>query len=184
MKVAASLDGRTALANGQSQWITGAQARADGHAWRARACAILTGIGTVRADDPELTVRAVPTPRQPLRVVVDRHGETPAQAQVLRGGALVVTGDATRPGVARRVSRRWRCPTGAGAWTSPRMMQELGRRQVNELHVEAGARLNGALLEAGLVDELLVYLAPSLIGDPARGHRRAGARRCRRWTRA
>jgi diaminohydroxyphosphoribosylaminopyrimidine deaminase/5-amino-6-(5-phosphoribosylamino)uracil reductase len=168
MKAAASLDGRTALANGQSQWITGAPARADGHAFRARACAVLTGIGTVRADDPELTVRAVPTPRQPLRIVVDRHGETPAQAKVLRGGALVVTGDATH--------RAWpdgveslALPDGHGRVDLTALMQELGRRQINELHVEAGARLNAALLDAGLVDELLVYLAPSLIGDPARG---------------
>ncbi len=85
MKAAASLDGRTALANGQSQWITGAPARADGHAFRARACAVLTGIGTVRADDPELTVRAVPTPRQPLRIVVDRHGETPDPRRCCEG---------------------------------------------------------------------------------------------------
>jgi len=168
MKVAASLDGRTALPDGRSRWITGPQARADGHAFRARACAVVTGIGTVLADDPELTVRAVDTPRQPLRIVVDRHGQTPPEAKVLRGGALVVTADARRP--------RWRSdvehvvlPDAQGRVDLAALMRELARRALNEIHVEAGARLNGALLAAGLVDELLVYVAPSLIGDPARG---------------
>ncbi len=98
MKAAASLDGRTALASGASQWITGEAARADGHRWRARACAILTGIGTVRQDDPQLTVRAIATPRQPRRIVIDRHGETPPSAKVLAGdGALVVTAGERNP---------------------------------------------------------------------------------------
>ena len=168
-KLAASLDGRTALANGASRWITGPEARADGHAWRARACAILTGIGTVRDDDPELTVRAVPTTRQPLRVIVDRHAETPPGARVLAGGnALVVTArdsNAAWPPGTRTIA----LPDAEGRVDLAALMHELALDGVNELHVEAGARLNGALLEAGLVDEVVCYLAPALIGDPARG---------------
>src|SRR3977135_3585300 len=90
IKVATSLDGRTALENGASQWITGEEARADGHRWRARACAILTGIGTIRQDDPQLTVRAIATPRQPIKVVVDRHGDLPSTARVLADGEVIV----------------------------------------------------------------------------------------------
>ena len=168
MKFAASLDGRTALADGSSQWITGPDARADGHAFRARACAIITGIGTVRSDDPELTVRAVPTPRQPLRVVVDRHAQTPARAKVLRGGALVITGEVARGAWPDDVEHL-ALPDGRGRVDLVALMRELARRGCNEAHVEAGARLNAALLEAGVVDELLAYLAPALIGDPARG---------------
>ena len=169
MKAAASLDGRTALASGASQWITGEAARADGHAWRARACAILTGIGTVRQDDPQLSVRGVATPRQPRRVVIDRHGETPPDARVLAGeGALIVTAGARNP--------LW--PSGVEVLAMPdrdgrvdlaALMRALGERGTNELHVEAGGKLSGALLAAGLVDELLLYLAPCLLGDPARG---------------
>ena len=169
MKIAASLDGRTALSNGESRWITGEAARADGHRFRARACAVMTGIGTVLSDDPQLTVRDVPATRQPLRVVVDRHGETPAAARVLAdGNALVVT--------AAAVSRAWppgiatiAIPDAHGRVDLSAMMRELARREINELHVEAGAGLNGALVAAGLVDEFLLYLAPCLIGDPARG---------------
>jgi len=169
MKAAASLDGRTALASGKSQWITGDAARADGHRFRARACAILTGIGTVRQDDPQLTVRAVPTARQPLRIVIDRHAQVPPSAQVLAGiGALVVTAGERNP--------LW--PSGIEVLVLPdadrrvdlaALMQALGARGINELHVEAGGKLNGALLAAGVVDELLLYLAPCLLGDPARG---------------
>jgi diaminohydroxyphosphoribosylaminopyrimidine deaminase/5-amino-6-(5-phosphoribosylamino)uracil reductase len=168
-KIAASLDGRTALANGSSQWITGPAARADGHAWRARACAILTGVGTVLQDDPALTVRDVPTPRQPRIVVVDRHGDTPPQARVLEGGrTLVVTANGRNPA--------W--PDGIECITLPdpqrrvdldALMRALGERGINELHVEAGAKLNGALVAAGLIDEYVVYVAPSLLGEPARG---------------
>ena len=169
MKAAASLDGRTALANGESQWITGPEARADGHAFRARACAILTGIGTVRQDDPQLTVRAVETARQPLRIVIDRHGETPAGAKVLAGGnALIVTNGARNPAWGGGVEVL-ALPDATGRVDLAAMMRELGARGVNELHVEAGGGLNGALLAAGLVDELLLYLAPCVIGDPARG---------------
>ena len=168
-KIAASLDGRTALMNGDSRWITGPDARADGHAWRARACAIVTGVGTVLRDDPALTVREVATPRQPLRVVVDRDADTPVDARVFAdGNALVVTAG----------SRNDRWPAGVETLALPNaegrvdlvaLLRELARRGVNEVHVEAGAKLNGALITGGLVDELVVYLAPAVIGDPARG---------------
>ena len=169
MKAAASLDGRTALESGASQWITGEAARADGHRWRARACAILTGIGTVRQDDPQLTVRTVATKRQPLRIVIDRHAETPPTAKVLAGdGALLVTAGERNPlwpaSVAVLV-----LPDAERRVDLAALMQALGSRGINELHVEAGGKLDGALLAAGLVDELLLYLAPCLLGDPARG---------------
>ena len=172
MKIAASLDGRTALANGQSQWITGPEARADGHRWRARACAILTGIGTVRADDPRLTVREVATPRQPLRIVIDSRLETPASARVLQGGALVFCGaaDAARRSELEAAGAEVvSLPNAAGKVDLPAMLVELGRREVNELHVEAGVQLNGSLLREGCVDEFLLYLAPSFLGDGAQG---------------
>jgi diaminohydroxyphosphoribosylaminopyrimidine deaminase/5-amino-6-(5-phosphoribosylamino)uracil reductase len=168
MKVAAGLDGRTATADGHSQWITGEAARNDGHAWRARACAILTGIGTVQADNPQLTVRAVATSRQPLRIVVDRHAETPREAKILKGGALIVTAGSrsdTWPDDVGHVS----FPDGKGRVDLHAMMRDFAQRELNEIQVEAGARLNGALLEAGLVDEILAYIAPSVLGDPARG---------------
>ncbi len=169
MKVAASLDGRTALASGESQWITGAAARADGHRWRARACAILTGIGTVRQDDPQLSVREVATARQPRRIVVDRHGETPPSARVLAGGGtLIVTAGRRDPGWPVDVEVLT-MPDADGRVDLAALMRALAAQEINELHVEAGARLNGALLAAGLVDELLLYLAPCLLGDPARG---------------
>ena len=171
MKIAATLDGRTALGAGpnagRSQWITGPEARQDGHRWRARACAILTGIGTVKADDPRLTVRGVATPRQPLRVVVDSRLEIPHDARVLEGGgALVFTAiDADRP----LNAETHRLPNAHGKVELPEMLNELARRGVNELHVEAGVRLNGSLLREGCVDEFLVYLNPSLLGDEAQG---------------
>jgi diaminohydroxyphosphoribosylaminopyrimidine deaminase/5-amino-6-(5-phosphoribosylamino)uracil reductase len=169
LKAAASLDGRTALVNGDSQWITGEAARADGHAWRARACAILTGIGTVQKDDPALTVRAVDTPRQPRRVVVDRHAQMPASARVLGGdGAVVVTAGAGNPAWPATVETV-ALPDGRGRVDLAAMMRMLAERDVLELHVEAGAKLNGALLDAGLVDEILMYFAPAVLFDPARG---------------
>jgi riboflavin biosynthesis pyrimidine reductase len=129
---------------------------------------VLTGIGTVQADNPQLTVRSVATPRQPLRVVVDRHAQTPRAAKVLEGGALIVTADgrnADWPDEVEHVA----LPDAQRRVALHAMMHMLGRRGINELHVEAGARLNAALLEAGLVDEVLAYIAPSLIGDPAYG---------------
>ena len=169
LKAAASLDGRTALVSGESQWITGEAARADGHRWRARACAILTGIGTVRQDDPQLSVRSVATPRQPRRIVVDRHAETPPAARVLAGeAALIVTAGGRNPDWPGGVEVLT-LPDANRRIDLPALMRALGERGVNELHVEAGAKLNGALLAAGLVDELLLYLAPCLLGDPGRG---------------
>lgn len=170
VKVAASLDGRTALDNGASQWITGPAARADGHRWRARSCAILTGIGTVLQDDPQLTVRGIDTSRQPLRVIVDRRGQLPATARVLDGDGGVLIVSATAPDVAwPQGVRHARLPGPDGRVDLDAMLKLLATEGVNELQVEAGAKLNGALLAAGLVDELLLYLAPSLLGDPARG---------------
>jgi diaminohydroxyphosphoribosylaminopyrimidine deaminase / 5-amino-6-(5-phosphoribosylamino)uracil reductase len=166
LKVAATLDGRTALSDGSSQWITGAQARRDGHRWRARACAILTGAGTVRADDPRLTVREVDTPRQPLRVIVDSRLETPPTARILQGekalvfaamhGALPNAEVVCLPNKNQKVEL-------------PAMLEELARRGVNELHVEAGFRLNGSLVREGCVDEYLLYFNPSFLGDAAQG---------------
>jgi diaminohydroxyphosphoribosylaminopyrimidine deaminase/5-amino-6-(5-phosphoribosylamino)uracil reductase len=214
MKMAGSLDGRTALGNGQSQWITGDAARADGQVWRARAGAVLTGIGTVLADDPRLDVRAVQTPRQPLRVVLDSHWRTPSAARLLAppGQVLIygLTGDAggaesagaeqpigikAGPTVAppaamgasvahaRAVSvesaRQALHEQGAEVATLAAdatgqhldlgaVLADLGRRGINELHVEAGAQLNAAFIAGGWVDEYLIYLAPKLIG-PGRG---------------
>jgi diaminohydroxyphosphoribosylaminopyrimidine deaminase/5-amino-6-(5-phosphoribosylamino)uracil reductase len=163
LKVAATLDGRTALEDGRSQWITGAEARRDGHRWRARACAVLTGIGTVRADDPQLTVREVDTPRQPLRVIVDSRLETPPNARILP--ALIFAARAGELPNAEVVT----LPNAAGKVDLPRMLEVLASRGVNELHVEAGFRLNGSLVREGCVDEFLVYLNPSFLGDGAQG---------------
>lgn len=171
VKVAASLDGRTALADGRSQWITGAAARVDGHRWRARACAILTGSGTVRSDDPALTVREVDTSRQPLRVIVDSALASSPQAKVIGPGAVVFT---TSDDEARREAFTDRgaevvVNAGGGRVDLAGMCRMLARRGINELHVEAGAGLNGALLEAGLIDEVVMYYAPGLLGSGARG---------------
>jgi diaminohydroxyphosphoribosylaminopyrimidine deaminase/5-amino-6-(5-phosphoribosylamino)uracil reductase len=172
MKVAASLDGKTALLNGRSQWITGPEARRDGHRWRARSCAIMTGIGTVRDDDPQLTVRDVDTPRQPVRVVIDSRLETPLDARVLGPGTIIA---AAHGEPARIDALRGKdvevivLPNASGKVDLHALMQELSRREINEVHVEAGHKLNGSLLREGLVDELLVYLAPSILGDAARG---------------
>jgi diaminohydroxyphosphoribosylaminopyrimidine deaminase/5-amino-6-(5-phosphoribosylamino)uracil reductase len=167
MKIAATLDGRTALADGTSQWITGTEARRDGHRWRARACAILTGIGTVKADDPRLTVREVETPRQPLKVVVDSRLEIAEAAKIFEAGsALIFCGVQKRRKLRAEILQ---LPNQEGKVDLPMMLQELARRGVNELHVEAGFRLNGSLLREGCVDELLIYLNPSLLGDEAQG---------------
>jgi diaminohydroxyphosphoribosylaminopyrimidine deaminase/5-amino-6-(5-phosphoribosylamino)uracil reductase len=173
MKIAASLDGRTALANGKSQWITGEAARADGHRWRARACAVLTGHGTVRDDDPQLNVRGVDTPRQPLKIVVDSRFETPLSARLLKNGKTLVAGavDETKRIAALKAAGADTVviPNDRGKVELFKLMEELARRELNEIHVEGGAKLNGSLLQAGVVDELLVYLAPSVIGDSGRG---------------
>jgi len=173
MKIAASLDGRTALANGKSQWITGEMARQDGHRWRARACAILTGFGTVRDDDPQLNVRGVDTPRQPLKIVVDSKFETSPSARLLKEGKTLVVGavnDAKRIASLKGAGAEVVIiPNDGGKVELFRLMEELARRELNEIHVEAGTKLNGSLLQAGVVDELLVYLAPRVIGDSGRG---------------
>jgi diaminohydroxyphosphoribosylaminopyrimidine deaminase/5-amino-6-(5-phosphoribosylamino)uracil reductase len=173
MKIAASLDGRTALPDGRSQWITGEAARRDAHHWRARACAILTGIGTVREDDPRLTVRHVETPRQPLRVVVDSRLETPESARVLAGGPVLIACARDDREAADRLRGRGSevlcLPNPSGKVDLPALFRILAERGINEVLVEAGTRLNGSLLDEALVDELLIYLAPCLLGDAARG---------------
>lgn len=168
-KLAASLDGRTALANGESQWITGTAARDDGHAWRARACAILTGVGTVLHDDPQLNVRAVATTRQPLKVLVDRNGDVPPGAKLFADGRVLVVTAGARNAAWPADAEVLALPDADARVDLHALMRDLATRGINELHVEAGARLNGALLQAGLIDELLVYVAGALIGDPARG---------------
>ncbi len=175
MKLAASLDGITALDNGQSQWITGAQARADGHAWRARACAVLTGIGTVAEDNPRLDVREVPVTRQPDLVVIDSHLRTPTDARLFEtahGGLprrihlFHAVHDAAAEAALQARGTRLQCLPGAGGKVDlTAMIDALGRLDINELHVEAGYKLNGSLLKADLVDELLVYVAPRLLGQ-------------------
>ncbi|WP_310383708.1 bifunctional diaminohydroxyphosphoribosylaminopyrimidine deaminase/5-amino-6-(5-phosphoribosylamino)uracil reductase RibD [Roseateles sp.] len=176
MKIAASLDGRTALSNGASQWITAAAARTDGHAWRRRAGAVLTGIGTLRDDNPRLDVRLVDTQRQPLRVVIDSRLETPADARLLAppsppGQVLIYCALDPKAKADHAAALR---ATGAEliSLAGPQVkvdlaavLDDLGRRGINELHIEAGHKLNGSLLREGLVDELLVYMAPKLLGD-------------------
>lgn len=169
MKIAASLDGKTALLNGQSQWITGEAARTDGHAWRARSCAILTGIGTVLEDNPRLDVRLVDTPRQPHLVVVDSRLETPLDAQLFIAGRTTciyaaVRNDAKQKALEARGAAVIYLPNAGGKVDLAAMLRDLSQREVNELHVEAGHKLNGSLLREGLVDELLLYSAPQLLG--------------------
>lgn len=180
LKVAASLDGRTALPDGRSQWITGDAARADGHAWRARATALLTGIGTVLDDNPRLDVRAMPVVRQPWRVVLDSHWRTPPDAALMGVTPEDVTVIGLAGAQASDAATATRCAAliavGVHAIDLPagtadpsridlgEVLAYLARRGVNELHVEAGARLNAAFIQGGWVDELLVYLAPSVIG--------------------
>jgi diaminohydroxyphosphoribosylaminopyrimidine deaminase/5-amino-6-(5-phosphoribosylamino)uracil reductase len=168
IKLAATLDGRTALANGASQWITGEAARDDGHAWRARACAILTGSGTVRADDPRLTVRGVEGPRQPLKVLVDSGLAIDDNARLLDGSPVLVACARENAAKAARLLRKnaevLAFPGSGGRVDLAELLAELGRRGINELHVEAGPTLAGALVRAGLADELLLYQAPLLLG--------------------
>ncbi len=175
-KLAMSLDGRTAMASGESQWITGAQARRDVHRLRARSSAILTGIGTVLADDPSLTARPEDTDveiRQPLRVILDSGLRMPASTRLLGlpGETLVVSGADTTvpPGIEGDAVSVLRVPLVSGRPDLAAVLQHLGSLEINEVHVEAGATLSGALLQAGLVDELVIYMAPHLMGDAARG---------------
>ncbi len=169
LKVAISLDGRTALPNGQSQWITGEAARTDGHAWRKRAGALLTGVGTVRDDDPRLDVRLVETPRQPQRVIVDSKLETPIGSRILDApGTVWVYGAQPAEDRITALSSRGAkvvlLPGANGKVDLRAMLVDLAERGVNELHVEAGSKLNGSFVGAGLVDEWLVYVAPRLLG--------------------
>jgi len=180
MKIAASLDGQTALKNGQSQWITGPEARADGHAWRARACAVLTGIGTVLEDDPLLNVRGVNTPRQPHLVVVDSRLDLPLNARLLdtlgEGNQTrqIWVYTAAQDRAEHRADLQARgvqvidCPGPGGKVDLAAMLRDLARRQINELHLEAGFKLNGSFMREGLVDEWLVYMAPQWLG-PGQG---------------
>jgi diaminohydroxyphosphoribosylaminopyrimidine deaminase / 5-amino-6-(5-phosphoribosylamino)uracil reductase len=171
-KIAASLDGRTALANGRSQWITGEEARQDVQHWRARSCAVLTGSGTVLEDDPQLNVRGIEISRQPLRVVMDSHLRMPVSARILGEGTLVYTALSDMQKIAALEK------TGASVVVLPdaeervdlaAALRDLAEKGCNEVLVEAGSKLNGALLRAGLVDELVLYFAPQLLGDAARG---------------
>ncbi|MFM8501368.1 MAG: RibD family protein, partial [Fluviibacter sp.] len=182
-KMAGSLDGRSALANGQSQWITGPEARADGHRFRARAQAILTGVGTLLEDDPLMTVRGVdapmaqvtatPVPLAPsLRVVLDSHLRMPVTAKILQGGCLVATAstDAERTAALRAAGAEVLVvPDSAGRVHLKALLRNLAERGINEVHLEAGPRLSGVFLKAGLIDELLLYMAPTLLGSDARG---------------
>ncbi len=178
LKLAASLDGRTALHNGQSQWITGAAARADGHAFRARACAVLTGIGTVLADDPQMTVRSLPVARQPQRIIIDSRLQIAPTAAILRAhpqdstAPLLVHALSDTAAQADKLAQlqaqgvELLClPDAQGKVDLLALKQELGRRNLNEVHIEAGLKLHASLLQAGCVDELLVYLAATILGD-------------------
>ncbi len=173
LKAASSLDGRTALPNGASQWITSAAARQDGHAWRARAGAILTGIGTVLEDDPLLNVRWADAPRQPALAIIDSRLQTPLASRLwsVPGRQVIVyaaVNEAERIDALRALGAQVvLLPNAQGKVDLAAVMQDLGRREVNELHVEAGHKLNGSLLREGLVDELLLYLAPLLLGEGA-----------------
>lgn len=173
MKMAASLDGTTALTNGQSQWITSLEARTDGHAWRARASALLTGIGTLLQDDPSLDVRLVDCSRQPHRIIIDSQLQTPLNARIFEPDGEVwiytaSTDDAKIQALQSRGANICSLPGAGGKVDLAAVMRDLGRRQVNELHVEAGFKLNGSLAREGLVDEFLIYLAPKLLG-PGQG---------------
>lgn len=173
LKAAGSLDGFTALPSGESQWITGAAARADGQIWRARACAVLTGIGTVLADNPRLDVRALATPRQPQLVLLDSALRTPPDAAIFIApracliyfaAPLSPEIEARRAALQARGARVIHLPGTDGRVDLRALLRDLGAHGINELHVEAGARLNGALVQANLVDEYLLYLAPRLLG--------------------
>ena len=177
MKIAASLDGKTALSNGKSQWITGPLARADGHHWRAQACAIVTGVGTVKEDDPSLNVRDVETQRQPWRIIVDSKLETPLDAKILshldQSGVLIVCADLNAPGnreKAKALTERGieviAMANPFGKVDLPKLLAYLAKeRQMNEIHIESGFKLNGSMLRENCVDELLLYYAPFFMGE-------------------
>lgn len=180
MKIAASLDGQTALINGKSQWITGPEARADGHAWRARACAVLTGIGTVLEDDPMLDLRLCKDlenpPRMPHLVIVDSRLETPLHAKLFQHSGPsapnprqiwiygAVDKALKKAALEAQGAHVTLLPNAQGKVDLPALLSDLARREVNEVHVEAGHKLNGSLIREGCVDEFLVYLAPQMLG--------------------
>lgn len=169
-KIAASMDRFTALPDGQSQWITGPAARADGHHWRARSCLVLTGIGTVRADDPLLNVREVGTERQPKRAVIDPKLEIPDQAKLLQTAGLILFVANPDPVRTKALRARGAVVVNLPLKDNPdrvdmnAVMQWLAENDINEVHVEAGAGINGALWRAGCIDELILYLAPTFLG--------------------
>lgn len=169
LKSAASLDGKTALYNGKSQWITSKKAREDGHFWRARACGIMTGIGTINHDNPRLNSSVVVTAHQPRRIVVDSTLSLLPTAKILEGGGtLIFTATANHEKIATLEARGVEViilPNANNKVHLFHMFKELGNRQFNEIHIEAGAILNASLLQDNCVDELLIYLAPKLIGD-------------------
>jgi diaminohydroxyphosphoribosylaminopyrimidine deaminase/5-amino-6-(5-phosphoribosylamino)uracil reductase len=169
LKVATSLDGFVALPNGQSQWLTGDAARLDTHHWRASACAVVTGIGTVLADNPQMTVRHVPTPRQPLRVVLDTHLRTPVDAALFSDKSPVIIfhshgSPAEQAALQGAGAQLMQVDALGDSVNIHSVLKALGERGLNELHFEAGSALNGALLAAGVVDEVLLYQAPLLLG--------------------
>jgi diaminohydroxyphosphoribosylaminopyrimidine deaminase / 5-amino-6-(5-phosphoribosylamino)uracil reductase len=180
VKLAMSLDGRTALASGESRWITGEAARQDVHRWRARSSAVLTGVGTVLADDPRLDVRLPGEPgatprRQPLRIVLDSQLRTPPQARLLDGGgevliltAITAADDARAAALTARGARVESLPAADGRLALPAVLDRLGELELNEVLVEAGATLAGEFLVASLADELLLYVGPRLLGPAAR----------------
>jgi diaminohydroxyphosphoribosylaminopyrimidine deaminase/5-amino-6-(5-phosphoribosylamino)uracil reductase len=177
LKIAASLDGKTARPSGESQWITGPLARADGHHWRAQACAIVTGVGTVKEDDPSLNVREVETPRQPWRVIVDSKLETPPHAKILnhteQSGVMIVCAnldDSSTQAKAKAFETRGiqviPMANAFGKVDLPKLFAYLAQeREMNEIHVESGFKLNGSMLREGCVDELLLYYAPFFMGE-------------------
>ena len=175
-KLAVSLDGRTALANGQSQWITGPAARVDVHRWRARSRAIMTGIGTVLADDPSLDARLEDPEaavQQPARVVLDSACRIPPEARLLSipGAVLIFTNQAESKGEGELVARGATIERvgGSSQCDLAQVLNRLGELEFNEVWVEAGAALNGALVREGLIDELIIYMAPQLLGSSATG---------------
>ena len=173
VKIASSFDGKTALKNGVSQWITGPDARRDAHHWRARSCAVMTGIGTLRDDDPRLTVRDVPTARQPLRVVVDSRLRIAPTAKILDGNAVLVATAVHDPVKAKALEAKGAAlvelPNPESKVDLQKLAQHLAGLGMNEVLVEAGMNLDSALLRAGVVDELLIYMAPHMLGHAARG---------------
>jgi len=169
LKLAATLDGRIALLNGQSQWITGPAARADGHHWRARSCAVLTGSGTVRCDDPQMNVRHVQTDRPPIKIIVDTGFQVDETARIFDGTKAWIFTCRHDAEKTRRLADKnvqvVQLPPDGGRVDLRCMMRWLAEHDINEVHVEAGAKLSGALFQAHCVDELLVYMAPMLVGQ-------------------